>query len=327
MLSESWDANHSNPQLQENLQRSLARTMLSLASIHLPRIGSFRLNNKGYLVLENRPLSVQWTIHQNEGLPLELESTTTFSSVKEYVLFHLATFENRLLHQPNSVVDKNDAYWQISSLAGAKLVLPQLFRKELDSGPFALCLTDLHRSNIFVDDDWNITSIIDLEFACSLPVEFAQPPYWLSGGLIEDVKPDEFGPKHARFVDLLASEEESLCTRASYGERLSVTMRKGWANGTFWGALAIRNPIGFTTVFWERILPQYFSFTSDELSGKIDYTFFARLWRRGVCDIIEQKLRDKTEYDGKLAAAFLEPPPASDSNPSSNCCSAGPEAA
>jgi hypothetical protein len=30
-------------------------------------------------------------------------------------------------------------------------------------GPFPLQLTDLHASNIFVDEDWNITCLIDLE--------------------------------------------------------------------------------------------------------------------------------------------------------------------
>jgi Ser/Thr protein kinase RdoA (MazF antagonist) len=34
------------------------------------------------------------------------------------------------------------------------------------AGPSFLQFTDLHASNIFVDADWNITGIIDLEFIC-----------------------------------------------------------------------------------------------------------------------------------------------------------------
>lgn len=32
-------------------------------------------------------------------------------------------------------------------------------------------LTDLHQSNIFVDNDWHITAIVDLEWACSRPIK------------------------------------------------------------------------------------------------------------------------------------------------------------
>lgn len=36
-------------------------------------------------------------------------------------------------------------------------------------GPFLLQLTGLHASNIFVNNDWNVTRLIDLEWVCSLP--------------------------------------------------------------------------------------------------------------------------------------------------------------
>jgi hypothetical protein len=42
-------------------------------------------------------------------------------------------------------------------------------------------LTDLHGPNIFVDQDWHIKHIIDLEWACSLPIEMLGPPYWMTG--------------------------------------------------------------------------------------------------------------------------------------------------
>ncbi|KJK87005.1 hypothetical protein H633G_09131 [Metarhizium anisopliae BRIP 53284] len=48
MLSESWDEKRDDVRLQDNLQRSLARMMLSLASVPLARIGAFRLDNNGH---------------------------------------------------------------------------------------------------------------------------------------------------------------------------------------------------------------------------------------------------------------------------------------
>jgi hypothetical protein len=79
MLSESWDEKCNDARLQENLQRDLARIMLSLASVKLPHIGTFRLDPKGYLHLDNRPLSVQSTMQENEGIyPLVSPDTPSF---------------------------------------------------------------------------------------------------------------------------------------------------------------------------------------------------------------------------------------------------------
>lgn len=41
-----------------------------------------------------------------------------------------------------------------------------------------LSRTDLHQSNIFVDLDWNVTCLVNLEWACSQPIEMIGTPYW-----------------------------------------------------------------------------------------------------------------------------------------------------
>ena len=302
MLSDSWDEKCNNVRLQENLQRDLARIMLSLASVSLPRIGTFRLDGKGYLHLDNRPLSVQSTIQENEGIPFDISRYTTFSSVNDFVLSHLAAFDNRLLYQPNAIASRDDAYYQMTSLAAAKTIFPQLFRKDLDNGPFVFALTDLHRSNIFVDEDWNITCIIDLEFACSWPIEFLQPPYWLGGGLIDQIEPIEFAPKHAGFLEHLKRGEQ-LQNYERDAESLSSIMQQAWTNGAFWVTLAVRDPIAFTTIFYDRVLPDYFSFTSEELD-KADYQCFARLWRRDISRIVDLKLQDRDRYLERLKEVF-----------------------
>lgn len=302
LLSESWDEKHNDPRLQANLQRDLARVMLSLASVSLPRVGTFRLDGKGYLHLDNRPLSVQFAVQENEGIPLDISRHTTFSSVNDFVLYHLTAFDNRLLHQPNAVVSRDDGYYQMTSLAAAKTIFPQVFRKDLDNGPFVFGFTDLHRSNIFVDEDWNISCIIDLEFACSLPVEFLQPPYWLGGKLLDEIEPIEFAPKHTGFLEHLKHEEQLHDYRRN-AEPLSSVMQQAWTNGAFWVTLAVRDPIAFTEIFYDRILPGYFSFSAEELN-KADYGFFARLWRRDAYDIVDQKLQDRNRYLKRLEEVF-----------------------
>lgn len=304
MLSESWDEKHNDLRLQENLQRGLARIMLSLASLSLPRIGTFRLDGKGYLHLDNRPLSVQFAVQENEGVLLDISRNTTFSRVNDFVLHHLTAFDNRLLYQPNAIVSRDDGWYQMTSLAAAKTIFPQLFRKDLDNGPFVFALTDLHRSNIFVDEDWNISCIIDLEFACSLPIEFLQPPYWLGGKLIDEIEPMEFAPKHAAFLEHLKREEQLRNYRRD-AEPLSSIMQQAWTKGAFWVTLAVKDPIAFTGIFYDRVLPGYFSFSPEELN-KADYGFFARLWRRDAHDIVDRKLRDRNRYLERLKEVFTD---------------------
>lgn len=100
MLSESGDEKHNDIRLQDNLQRDLAKVTLSLASVPLPRICTFRIDDAGYLRLDNRPLSIQMTIQANEGIPIpdQADRQKTFSRVSDFVLHFLEAFDSRFLY-------------------------------------------------------------------------------------------------------------------------------------------------------------------------------------------------------------------------------------
>ena len=72
-----------------------------------------------------------------------------------------------------------------------RAVLHHFTRREYRHGPFVSTLTDLHQGNIFVDNQWHITCLIDLEWACSLPIELQCPPHWLSGRAVDDIEDGE----------------------------------------------------------------------------------------------------------------------------------------
>ncbi|KAM3499942.1 hypothetical protein MY10362_006850, partial [Beauveria mimosiformis] len=44
--------------------------------------------------------------------------------------------------------------------------------------------------------DWNVTCIIDLEFACAWPVEFWQTPHWLDADFIDHIDNDTLAARH-----------------------------------------------------------------------------------------------------------------------------------
>ena len=306
MLSESWDEARDATRLH-NLQADLARVMVSLARVSLPCIGAFRMDNNGYLRLDNRPMSVTTVIHENEGLPLDLPRRKTFSSVEDFVFSQLAAFENRFFGQPNGVASHEDAWYQMASFAGAKLAFPQLFRDNLRNGPFVFSLTDLHRSNIFVDENWNITYIIDLEFACSWPVEFLQAPYWLDGGSIDEVTSVGLASIHEDFVEHIKREEKLQQCKDLDRESLSSIMQQSWANGTLWVPLALRDPVSFQGIFYKRILKGYFDFPDEELDNGAYLRFCSRLFRRDLTSIIDRKLDDQKRYTDRLTKTFDEP--------------------
>ncbi|KAM3550518.1 hypothetical protein MY1884_008212 [Beauveria asiatica] len=303
MLSESWEEYHTDARRMENLQRGLAKIMLSLASIELPRIGSFRLDRHGYLRLDNRPLDVPIIMHENEDLPLDLPRQTTFSTSAELVLSHLDAFDRRFINQPNAIVSEEDAWYQMTSLGGARLTLPQLLSQDLARGPFVLALTDLSRSNVFVDADWNVTCIIDLEFACAWPVEFWQTPYWLDADFIDQIDYDKLTARHIQFISLIKEEEKHAHYRGEK-EPLSSIMQTAWERGTFWINPALRNPVAFTTVFYEHILPRYFNFPENELNDGNYFAFCSRFWSPNIPAIIERKLEERKAYLDKLRKEF-----------------------
>lgn len=82
------------------------------------------MDSGGYLRLDNRPISVESTIYENEGLTPMVSRSTTFSSVKDFIFSQISTFETRFLEQLNAIVDRGDALYQMAGLTAARVALP-----------------------------------------------------------------------------------------------------------------------------------------------------------------------------------------------------------
>lgn len=139
--------------------------MLSLARISQSRIGSLRFNEDGSISLASRLLFCTNTILEAEGAPKMEERMYNSTSQLLRALYDFRTGAFR--SQPNAVYDEDDCRLQMSYMLLLQSILPSVVDLQY-SGPFILQFTDLHASNIFVDADWNITGIIDLDFICSL---------------------------------------------------------------------------------------------------------------------------------------------------------------
>ncbi|KKZ66798.1 hypothetical protein EMCG_07516 [[Emmonsia] crescens] len=308
MLSNTWVDGQHDVKLRTNLFTSLARIFLNVSRIPLPRIGSFVIDNDGFLRLANRPLSIE--IHQleNEGIPTGIPQDYTYTTVDSYIVDMLSLHDSRFQNQPNAINDLGDCGCQLAALSAMRTIFTSFFQRDFRRGPFSFVLTDLHQSNIFVDAEWNITCLIDLEWGCSRPIEMVSPPFWLTNKGVDQLVSAEYNEIRKEFMEILAVEERQLGQTTSGLNsnkeeplpRLSDVMNRTWDTGTFWYTLALSSPSGLFTIFNKHIRP---------LFCKIDYaeefnmimTFF---WGKNIGEIARCKLSDKKQYDEDLRHAF-----------------------
>ncbi|OBT48362.1 hypothetical protein VE00_01149 [Pseudogymnoascus sp. WSF 3629] len=287
--------------LQTNLFQDLSRIILSISRITLPRIGSFVIDNDGVLSLTNRLLSIEIQTLENEEIPTNIRRDYTYTTVDSYIVDVLAFHDNRLRSQPNAINDIDDSVSQMSALGAMRTIMPLFLRRELRRGPFVFTLTDLHQSNIFVDKDWHITSLVDLEWGCSRPIEMVEPPYWLTNKGVDQILPDEYNKVRVEFMSIL-EEEELLAgnnTTKRGGLRLADVMNQAWETGTFWYTLALSSPTGLFQLFYHHIQPRLISIHEEDPDNVMPY-----YWAQDVFQIVSRKLSDKKEYDKQLRKAF-----------------------
>ncbi|KAJ9617962.1 hypothetical protein H2204_013254 [Knufia peltigerae] len=300
MLSCTWNERHEEKGLRRNLFRNLSRILLNIAQVPLPRIGSFTVDNNGFLHLANRPLPLVTHQLENEQIPVDIPRHLTYTSTDSYVMDTLnCLHDSRLRHQPNGVSDTGDCIYQMSALAAMKVTSSLFLRRDLRHGPFVFSLTDLHQSNIFVDDDWNITCLVDLEWAFSCPVEMILPPRWLANQEIDEMDEKIYDPVRREFLDILEETEQELSTQ--FRDRLSVIMKQAWEMGTFWYTLALHSPMGLVRVFYDHIQPILAN--GHEEKGAF-YTIMMEYWTIETTPFINKKLADKEDYDKQLRQAF-----------------------
>lgn len=305
MLSNRWRENQHDAELRTNFFRSLSQILLSISKTPLPRIGSFIINSDGYLTLCNRPLSMELQELENEEIPTGLPREYTYSTVESYVTDILGVHDSRLRNQPNAVNNVQDCGYQMSALAAMRTIAPLFFRRDFHRGPFVFTLTDLHQSNIFVDDEWRITCLVDLEWACSRPFQMVEPPYWLTNKGVDEINVEEYDKLRKELLTIMNAEE----TESSRGFllknarktplRLSEAMEEAWASGTFWYSLALSSPTGLFSLFYEHIQPLLSKNNSEEIGEIMPF-----YWGRDVGKFVARKLADKKKYDCELRQAF-----------------------
>jgi len=300
-LHKTWEDHRHDKSYRCRLFRGLARISLSLNEIPLPRIGSLTLDSRGVITLTNRPLTLYLQMLENEGIPSGIPRERTYTSVEPYISDLLSFQDNKILYQPNAVHDQNDGEIQLAALTALRATMHRFIRTEYRDGPFFYTLTDLHRSNIFVDEQWNILTIIDLEWACSQPVEMQLPPYWLTSKALDGFKEfesvAELDTLLKEYIDIY--EEEEIARHGVLYQ--APVMRHVWETGSFWYFQAVKVPKGMYRMFNSNIQPL---FNKEHCEESIFDQVFWWYWGVRAQEVIQKKIKDKEDYTMRLNKAF-----------------------
>ncbi|PGH32008.1 hypothetical protein GX50_05202 [[Emmonsia] crescens] len=302
MLSNTFTMPHTEAQTQ-NLYQSMARIMISLAKVPQPRIGSWTIDNDGRINLSNRPMLCHLHQLENWAIPTSIPRNMTYTSADSFYLDLLASHDNRLQYQGNAAYSEEDARTQAKDLVLMRATLHKFTDRYLHDGPFIMQLTDMHTSNIFVDKDWNIKHIIDLEWACSLPLGDLLPPFWLTGKGVDQIKGSEykrFKACYERFMEIF--EQEEMGTRLHYDGNIysrAMTMRSALENGRYWYSNALQTPRGLFNIFRTHLEPFYEEVSKESLCAAV-----SPFWTSGMTSFVNLKLKGFTQYRQEVRNIF-----------------------
>lgn len=310
MLSNTWDKHRGDPLRKQNLFRGIAHLMLSLAKIPQPRIGSLgfnargRLHTDGTISLMNRPLSCAVITLENYGARRTIPPHETYPCTEPFVADMLSLHENSFLSNPAAVSDAYDCRGQMAIGALLRMLSHHFIERKHRRGPFPLLFTDFHQSNIFVDDDWNITCVLDLEWVCALPPEMLAVPYWLTGLCLNELVGEnlhEFNQVEQDFMKIFEEEEVKIAAMPSHdtsGCVLSSVMHRSWESDAVWFWRSISSTHATMSLLRDHICPRFARLSLDTEEVLCQY------WCQGSDGVVEKKVNDYDMYEKELEALF-----------------------
>ena len=301
MLSSTWNTYREDLHRRQNLFSGMSRLILSLARVPQSKIGSFRFNNDGTVTLANRPLSCCTIILENNGATRVTQRNETYACTEAWTSDMLTLHDNRFLNQRNAVFNTTDCHSQMAVKTLLRTFSHHFIWREYRNGPFLLQFTDFHASNLLVDEEWNITGLIDLEWICSYPVEMLDVPYWLTGQGIDELVGEqlvEYSQVREEFTRIFEKEERALAYKI-HGLSLAVMIRDMWASKGIWFWHSLSSINAMYQLFEKHLGPSFGGDISDR-----DAETIARFWCGRSPDVVSRKLEETIEYEQDLQRVF-----------------------
>ena len=296
MLSETWDKFQDDTERRRRLYGGIARIMLSLARIPQPAIGSFQFRDDCSVTLTNRPLTGPLIRLENSGTPRTIQTSDIYSTTDSYVSDMLTHYDNSFLTNPNATFCENDCRNQMAGKTILRALSHHFIKREYRHGPFFMQLTDFHTSNIFVDEDWNIRCMLDLDFVNALPREYMSTPYWFAHRFLNQIDGDLYDRRRQEFAMIFVEEERNI---GQSDLPLSKVMEEMWnSRGLwFWYCLRYVNSMDYITT---KYLCPKFSINLEQESSNV----LSKLWCKENDDIVKTSIENYCKYERDLIDMF-----------------------
>ncbi|OAA71340.1 hypothetical protein ISF_01891 [Cordyceps fumosorosea ARSEF 2679] len=239
--AQDWFAKLADPLCRKRLFTGLSNIILELAKVPQPKIGSFRFNNDCTISLDGRAVFAGTSILEGQGAPRTVPAGQTYTCTEPFVSDMITLLDESYRAQIAASDTETACLGQMGTRVFLRAVAHHYIKKQYRNGPFLMQLTDLNPGNFFVDDDWKISCLFDLEYISALPVENLAIPYWLSGGTISDIegqKLAEYEKLRREFMEILREREAEY--RLAWP--ISTIMEEMWTTKGvwFWHSLASR---------------------------------------------------------------------------------------
>ncbi|KAG5949017.1 hypothetical protein E4U53_006079 [Claviceps sorghi] len=300
MLYETWAKKRDDVRLRQNLLRDHAKLVISLARVPQPRIGSFRFHSDGTITLSNRPLSSTLAILENDGAPRVIPRDRTYTTPQLYISDMLSFHAGRLSTHPNSAFDEEELRVEMAVQVAFRAIAHDYLQPERRDGPFYLQFDDLHMSNIFVDENWNISSIVDLEFVNARPLEMMQAPHWLENvdlSSFKDEQLESFKEKRLEYMEIFQDEERKA---ALTGETfLTDTINWSWERQGSWFWVGIESLNAMLCMFRDLVRLRYGVPYTNGMAKTLSL-----LWCADNEEFVARRLKDFAAYRSDLEAFY-----------------------
>ncbi|KAF2207287.1 hypothetical protein CERZMDRAFT_119098, partial [Cercospora zeae-maydis SCOH1-5] len=309
VLASRWPTN--DLACRSRLFRSLANILLDLMKHPLPRIGSFTINDAGEVTLSARPLTAPLALFEAEGIPSDISPSTTYETANAYIDDLLHCHDARLAHQLNAVDNRNDAEGQMATVVLLRALHTHFLERSLRAGPFVMQFTDLNAFNVFVDEECNISAIIDLEWSCALPIEMQQLPFWLSGHESTDFQDSTendvtYKAVACEFLDILEQENLRRASQSALSFNAAAIIRSSLRKNTHWYLAAVSHPRVAYSFFIYYLQPMFAKWHGYGEGVGAFQDAVMPYYTADAAAFIERKVKEKQEYGDALRALCMD---------------------
>jgi hypothetical protein len=184
---------------------------------------------------------------------------------------HVLSFEMEHLRvHPESVTDADDARKKYCRLRKLIKILSEFVDPAWDAGPFVLRCEGMRFGNMLVDEDFNITAILDWEWSYTAPKQMLHSPprwliirrpmHWSTRAPWEDSCSARYLECFDMFIEILAEEEITRGKKWRFnqgegdGDRLSRLMSNSLKSGILWFHELLLTPSAYSNeAIWAKV--------------------------------------------------------------------------